>query len=215
MVSPISQYTQFIEHFLGKSNTSIPTLTPNLRERKGSATNRQLISLSLDNASNCKSFFSETSKLKPIKLNQKIALAITIFFGCLSILTAIILPYISAIKSFLGFYVIILLVPLITGGCISMLGGVLISRKTDLARTFIFIGGCLGIVNLGALFALPFLKGEQKISTFRGFWILPVICSYLMLVVYITDTPDQQWIPINWRGRNGLKIGRASCRERV
>jgi hypothetical protein len=139
-------------------------------------------------------------------MKPKIAMAITTFFSSLSIFAAILLPFIEAIKVFLGSYIVILQVPLIVGGLFGFLGAFLIPRKIEVARTLIFIGGCVGILNIGSLFALILLKENQKHDDFRRLWILPVLCSYLMLAIYIIDTPDQQWIPINWRGRNGLTL---------
>mgnify|MGYP006290183447 CR=1 FL=1 len=142
-------------------------------------------------------------------MNRKAARYFSLSIGILSIALGIVFPIIDSLfLEFFGNYYPIISVPLIVGGSLSCIGAMVVFKNLMLARGLILFGGIIGLVNILSLFSLLFLrdKNTNRKKSHAYLLVLPVLVSYLMLVIFITELPDRQHIPLNWWGRNGLTL---------
>ncbi len=146
-----------------------------------------------------------------MKKNNKQQLAF-IFVGLgssLSLLLGIIIPFIGIISSFLGKYAVFFQFLFISGAIISASGILMLKSNIQLARNLIFFGGLIGIlINNISLIGLKFLRkskrGKKLKKKFRKWLILPILCVYATLILFIIELEDRLHIPFNWFGRDGL-----------
>jgi hypothetical protein len=159
----------------------------------------------------------------PIVIKTKIPIIIIQILSILSIIAGVSLTFIPDLIDYMGNYLLVLQLPLIAGGVGSLIGSLVVKINPSLSRWLLYIGSVLGIITILNIVFISHTsysisgspdRRESKTTVFRSLaasrflkiLFLPVLMSYLMIVVFIIDTADKAGIPLSWRGRNGLSF---------
>ena len=133
--------------------------------------------------------------------------------GGITLIGTFYLPFVPIISNLMGNSLILVQIPLIFGGGLLFIGGILVPIQVEWAKKLIQCGAIIGIITWPVLLTLIFLRNisnsldtpvSSKRKSYAHLLILPIILYGLSLLVFITDSADHGTIPWFWRGRNGL-----------
>ncbi|MHA1891046.1 MAG: glycoside hydrolase family 9 protein, partial [Promethearchaeota archaeon] len=139
---------------------------------------------------------------KPILLGN----VYIIISSSIMIILGLLIPFLPFLLTFLGQYSFLLSIPIVSGGSLSLLGSILLLRRSQIGYYLVLIGSIIGILNIVSLLGIKAANPRKSRNRSHGYLlILPVLISYLMIVAYFADSfPDRSLHPLNWFGRNGL-----------